>query len=290
MDGRYLALLSAFFFGLGPVILALGYRRTSSAELAILVSMLVGLPLLILIAPMLGGVQLAGLGLTTIFLFAIGGLLGPLMGRGFLYLGIERLGSSRAFTIQHTAPLITAIAAVFILAESVAAGQWFAILIIIGGMAIVGRQSRTAIPESVRISGLMFAMLAAISFGLRPVIFKMGFQESPDPMTASIVGAAAAFIALLVFLASTGRMRKLRFDRRSLLLFGIVGILNNLGFLVVNFSFNAGDVSIVYPINSIAPLITFGLSFLILQNVERLSWKDLVGTLGVVAGVVLLFV
>lgn len=290
MDGRYLALLSAFFFGLGPVILALGYRRTASAELAILVSMLVGLPLLILIAPLLGGIQLAGLGLTTIVLFAIGGLLGPLMGRGFLYLGIERLGSSRAFTIQHTAPLITAIAAVFILAESVAAGQWFAILIIIGGMAIVGRQSRTAIPDSVRISGLMFALLAAISFGLRPVIFKMGFQESPDPMMASIVGASAAFIMLLVFLTFTGRIRKLRFDRRSLLLFGIVGILNNLGFLVVNFSFNAGDVSVVYPINSIAPLITFGLSFLILQNVERLSWKDLVGTLAVVAGVVLLFV
>jgi uncharacterized membrane protein len=69
-----------------------------------------------------------------------------------------------------------------------------------------------------------------------------------------------------------------------------VGVLNNLGFLTVNFAFNAGDVSVVYPINSIAPLITFGLSFLILQNVERLSWKDLVGTLAVVAGVILLFV
>jgi len=290
MDGRYLALLSAFFFGLGPVILALGYRRTASAELAILVSMLVGLPLLILLAPLLGGIQLAGLGVTTILLFAIGGLLGPLLGRGFLYLGIERLGSSRASTIQHTAPLITAIVAVIILAESVAAGHWFAILVIIGGMAIVGKQSGTAIPDSMRISGLMFALLAAISFGLRPVIFKMGFQEAPDPMTASIVGASAAFIMLLLFLTFTGRMRNLRFDRRSLLLFGIVGILNNLGFLVVNFAFNAGDVSIVYPINSIAPLITFELSFLILQNIERLSWKDLVGTLAVAVGVVLLFV
>jgi uncharacterized membrane protein len=252
--------------------------------------MLVGLPLLILIAPMLGGIQLAGLGATTVLLFAIGGLLGPLLGRGFLYLGIERLGSSRASTIQHTAPLITAIAAVFILAESVAAGQWFAILIIISGMTIVGRQSKTTIPDSVRVSGLTFALLAAISFGVRPVIFKMGFQEAPDPMTASIVGASAAFIMLLLFLIFTGRMRKLRFDRRSLLLFAIVGVLNNLGFLTVNFAFNAGDVSVVYPINSIAPLITFGLSFLILQNVERLSWKDLVGTLAVVAGVILLFV
>jgi uncharacterized membrane protein len=290
MDGRYLALLSAFFFGLGPVILALGYRRTASPELAILISMLVGLPLLILLVPLLGGIQLAGLGMSTLLLFAIGGLLGPLMGRGFLYLGIERLGSSRAFTIQQTAPLITAIVAVIILAESVAAGQWFAILIIIVGLAIVGRQSRTAVPESIRISGLMFALLAAISFGVRPVVFKIGFQETPDPMTASIVGASTAFIVLIAFLTFTGRMRKLRFDRRSVIIFAIVGILNNLGFLVVNFAFNAGDVSVVYPINSIAPIITFGLSYLILKNIERLSWKDLVGTLAVVAGVILLFV
>jgi uncharacterized membrane protein len=290
MDGRYLALLSAFFFGLGPVILALGYRRTASPELAILISMLVGLPLLILLVPLLGGIQLAGLGMSALLLFAIGGLLGPLMGRGFLYLGIERLGSSRAFTIQHTAPLITAIVAVIILAESVAAGQWLAILIIIGGLVVVGRQSSTVVPGSIRISGLMFALLAAISFGVRPVVFKIGFQETPDPMTASIVGASAAFIVLLAFLTFTGRVRKLRFDWRSVLIFAIVGIVNNLGFLVVNFAFNAGDVSVVYPINSIAPIITFGLSFLILKNIERLSWKDLVGTLAVVAGVILLFV
>lgn len=287
MEGRLLALTAAFLFSLGPVILKIGLRK-ASADLALLVSMIIGLPLMLIVSPFLGGIKLADLTPGTITLFAIGGMLGPLLGRLFLYNGIDRLGSSRAFTIQNTGPLITTIAAILVLAEPVTFWRWFAIITIVIGLALIGKQSGSA-PSALRISGVIFAFMGAVSFGIRPVIYKIGFQEQPDPMTASVVGATAALLGVLVYLFVAGKFRSMQFDRRSVVFFAIVGIAHNLGFLTVNHAFNAGDVSQVYPITSTAPLLTFGMSYFILRNVERLAIWDLVGTLAIVIGVGMLF-
>lgn len=287
MDGRLLALISASLFSLGPVALSFGYR-TSTAELAALTSIVLGLPLLLLLSPLFGGLRLQTLTPTSLTLFAVGGVLGPLAGRTLLYVSIRRLGSSRAFTIQNTAPLITTLAAIALLAEPISLQRWLAIGAIVGGLVVIGKRS-SASPSPLRVSGVVFALLAAFSFGIRPVVFKLGFNQSPDPMTASVVGAAAALLGYLLFLAVSGKLHRLQFDRRSLLPFLIAAAVHNLGFLIVNFAFNADDVSLVYPINSTSPLLTFVLSYYLLKNVERLAVWDLMGTLAIVAGVVILF-
>ena len=58
---------------------------------------------------------------------------------------------------------------------------------------------------------------------------------------------------------------------------------------MINYAFNASDVTLVYPISAIAPLFTFGLSYFITKNVEKLTALDLVGTVAVMLGVTLLF-
>lgn len=283
MDGRVLALFSAFVFSLAPVLLAVGYRK-GSADLAILMSMILGLPLLLLLSPLLGGLHLAELSRDSVLLFAVGGLLGPLLGRSLLYNSIARLGSSRAITIQNTAPLVTAIGATLVLAEPVTVQRWLAIAAIIVGLAIVGKRSAVA-PYPLRASGVLLALMAAASFGIRPVLFKLGFNDDPDPMSASVIGASAALVGFLFYLALSGNYGSLRTDQRTLGLFALAGILHNVGFLTVNFAFNAADVTLVYPINASAPVLTFGLSYFLLRNVERLALWDLAGTLSVVIGV-----
>jgi drug/metabolite transporter (DMT)-like permease len=286
MDGRLLALISVLFFGVGPVILSLGFKK-SSADLAVFTTMVVGLPMLILLSPLFGGLHLAKLTPITVVFFAAGGMLGPLFGRTFLYNGIDRLGSSRAFTIKNIAPLVTGVAALLLLSELISWRRWLAIAIIVIGLGIVGKRS-TAAPGPLRFSGLVLAFLSAVAFGLRPVVFKLGFREVPDPMTASVVGVAAASIGFTLYLLFTGKIRSLEFDRKSLALFAFVGVTHNLGFLIINFAFNATDVSLVYPISATAPLLTFAMSYYILKNVERLTAWDLIGTVGVVAGVIIL--
>ena len=81
----------------------------------------------------------------------------------------------------------------------------------------------------------------------------------------------------------------LAFHQVPVLLFTLVAIVHNLGFLAINFAFSLGDVSQVYPINASSPLLTFAMSYFILHNDERLSIVDLVGIVAVVAGVGMLF-
>lgn len=287
VDGRLLALISTFLFGLGPVILSLGFRK-ASAYLAVFTTQVVGLPLLVLISPFFGGLHLTGLSAGVVLLFALGGLLGPMFGRTFLYNGIDRLGSSRAFTIKNAAPLVTGVAALFLLPEPVTLQRWLAIIIIVVGLAVVSKRS-SASPGPLKLSGLILAFLSAVSFGLRPVVFKLGLQEAPDPMTASVIATASALIGYTSFLLVSGKMRSLQVDRRSLALFSIVGVSHSLGFLIINYAFNAADVTLVYPISASAPLITFAMSYVVLKNIERLTTWDLAGALAVVAGVAVLF-
>ena len=287
MDGRILALVSGCFFSIGPVILAIGFRQASPDQ-ALLVSALVGLPLLLGLAPALGGLDLDQLTLRPFLLFSLAGFLGPLLGRLFLYNSIQRLGSSRAFTIYNSAPLITAAAAFVVLGELVTLWRWVAIASIVIGLGIVSAQSRLT-PNPMRLSGITLAFMAAISFGVRPVVVKLGLRDHPQAMTASIVAAAAALVGVVVYLAFTGRIRKLSFSKRSVMLFTLVAIVHNLGFLAINFAFSLGDVSQVYPINASSPLLTFAMSYFILHNDERLSIVDLVGIVAVVAGVGMLF-
>ena len=289
MDGKLLALTSAFFFGIGPVVLSLGFQKASS-DLAVLTTYVFGLPMLVLLSPFLGGFQLDGLSLGTLLLFATGGLLGPLLGRTLLYNGIERLGSSRAFTIKNAAPLVTATLATLVLSEPVVLRRWLAIVVIVIGLAIIGKRSSIAPgPLPRRVSGLILAVLSAISFGLQPVVMKLGLQESAEPLSASVIGTAAALLGFLLYLLFSGRLRSLQFDRRSLGFFGFVGVAHTLGFLTINFAVNADDVTLVYPISATAPLFTFVMSYFLLKNVERLTLWDLVGMLAIMAGVVVLF-
>lgn len=287
MDGRLLALTSTLFFGVGPVILSLGFRK-ASADLAVWITQAVGLPLLVLLSLFLGGLHLADLDLNVAFLFAIGGLLGPMFGRTFLYNGIDRLGSSRAFTVKNAAPLVTATAAIVLLSEPVTLQRWLAITVIVAGLAVISKRS-SASPGPLKLSGLALAFLSAVSFGLRPVVFKLGLQQTPDPMTASVIATGAALVGFSTYLLLSGKVRSLQFDGCSLMLFAAVGASHTIGFLVINYAFNVSDVTLVYPISATAPLITFVMSYVVLKNVERLTAWDLFGTVAIVAGVSVLF-
>lgn len=287
MDGRLLALASSVLFALGPVMLSLGLQNAST-EVAVLTTFVVGLPLLLLLSPFLGGLHFADLSVGTILLFSLGGLLGPLFGRIFLYSGIARLGSSRAFTIKNAAPLVTGIVAILVLSEPVSLRRWTSIAVIVIGLAIVGKGTNAS-PGSLRLSGMILAFLSALSFGIRPIVFKIGLQETADPITASVIATAAALLGFSAYLLLSGRLRSLHFNRRSLKLFAIVGSTHTLGFLTINYAFNASDVTLVYPISASAPVLTFGLSYFITKNVEKLTALDLVGTVAVMIGVTLLF-
>ncbi len=288
MDGRLLALMSAFCFGINPIVLKKGLRGASS-DVAVFVGLITGLPLLLLASPLLGGFNLGQLAPSAAIYFAVGGVLGVFLGRTLLYVSIDRLGSSRASTFKNSAPLVTAVAAFLLLSELVDTQRWLGIGLVTIGLMLVGQMARKNV-KTMTAGGLAVASLTAVFYGIRPVISKLGLDISPLPLAATLISYLAAVALYVVFFAVTGRLKNMKGDRQSLIYFAGGGVLQVVGLSLLNFALELDDVTIIYPISASAPLVTFILSYFVLRNREQLTLWDLLGTTMVVAGVTLLLI
>ena len=288
IDGKVFALFTALCFGVNPLVLKAGLRASRS-DVGVLVGLLSGLPVLMILAPALGGFHFEQLTGPAILYFMLGGPWGVFLGRTFLYLGVERLGSARTITIKNAAPVISAVLALVFLHELVSFGRWLGIVAVAMGLMLVGGTARQQ-ANPIKISGLVFAALAAVSYGIRPIFTKLGLSLAPTPLTATLIAYLTASTLYLGYFLVKRQLASLRTDRRSLSFFALAGVLQAFGLLSLNYAIQRGDVTVVYPISASAPLVTFGLSYTILKNVERLTFWDLSGMTAVVVGVTLLLI
>lgn len=288
MDEKILALLSAFCFGLNPIVLKLGLRKDSRSSSAVFLGLLSGLLVLLAVAPALGGFQLDRLEWLPFLYFVLAGIFGVFLGRTFLYSSIHRIGSARASAFKNAAPLYTTILALMLLHEFVSGRRWLAIAQITCGLILLGRGAQR---QTGRITpaGLLIANLASVFYGIRPIFSKLGLQLAPLPLAATLIGYLTGILLYLCYFLVKRLPLPFRTAPLPLLFFAGGGLLQSLGLLMLNYALEMGNVTLVYPISASAPLFTFILSYSFLQKVEQLTGWDLLGTVMVVIGVIVLF-
>ena len=132
---------------------------------------------------------------------------------------------------------------------------------------------------------IIYALLSAFVWGTAPLIFKLGLKGN----VPSIVGIffhnlTAALVALLSILIVK---ESLNYPHRDLALISFGGFVSGfLGLWLYYQAIKYGQVSVVAPIVASSPLWSSLLAFAFLG--ESLSLQKLIGTLLVVAGVILL--
>ena len=277
--------MSAFCFGVNPIVLKAGLNK-ANPSVAVLIGLLSGLPLLVLVAPTLGGFHFDELTLSAAIYFVLGGLFGIVFGRAALYWSIKELGSTRASTFKNGAPVVTAVLAIIFLSEAIAASRWGAILLVTIGLTMIGGMVQRLDLGSAKKTALMVALLPPLFYGIRPIFSKIGLNITPLPLAATFIGYAAALFLYAVYFVFWQDSAAIRVGRRNVAFFAIAGFLQAGGLLLLNFALERSDVSRIYPISASAPLVTFVLSYIVLKNIERLTVWDLVGTLSVVGGVI----
>ncbi|MFN7065565.1 MAG: EamA family transporter [Aquificaceae bacterium] len=132
--------------------------------------------------------------------------------------------------------------------------------------------------------GVVFALLASLTWGIAPVLFKLGLRGEVSPITALLFHNLSAFLLALIFVIAFDGFR-LNYPIREVLLIAIGGIMS--GFLGLLFFFKAvkeGHVSVVAPIASTSPLWGSLIAFLLLG--EPFSWLRAFGILLVVCGII----
>jgi len=145
-----------------------------------------------------------------VLFFMLAGVVGPCLGRFLLFAGINRVGSSIASIVYAIKPLFSAIAAVFILGESLTVIIAFATLVMIAGLAVVGSEtSGGQIERSWSKKDLIFPLMAGAAYGFCHILRKIGLNITPDPLMGVVAQnvAAISFSVTLMLVKKTSKQR-----------------------------------------------------------------------------------
>ena len=136
---------------------------------------------------------------------------------------------------------------------------------------------------------LLYPLLAALCYSTNPILVKMGLRISNEPLLGASIGMVASTVVYVVYFLLTGRMRALfALPRWVGWYFALAGICSTLGVFSFFAALQQVPAAIVAPLTSAAPLITLTLSHFLLKEMERITLVDVLGTVLIVLGVILL--
>jgi drug/metabolite transporter (DMT)-like permease len=273
-----LALASAVLFGSMSVALRFALRRHRDPEVGALATAIAALVPCGAIA--IATADWAG----DVLPFLLAGILAP-GGSQILYvLAIRDAGPSRTSVLVGAAPLVSVTIALVVLDEPVRAPLVAgAVLIVLGGLALVGERVR---PEDFRGLGVLFALGACVFFATRDnVVRHFAVNSRVPPQIAAcmtLIGGGAVMTAYL--LALRGPRRLAASLRRAIVPFAPGGVLWGLSYAALFEAFYRGRVSVISPL--VATESLFGVLFasLILRRSELVGRHLWLGATLIVAG------
>jgi drug/metabolite transporter (DMT)-like permease len=221
-------------------------------------------------------------------IFAAVGIVFPAVLTLLTFEGNRLLGPVITGALGNLSPLVAVAFAVVLLNEPLRALQLVGLVVIVAGIVII-TVTRPQDVRNWRHWTLLLPLGAAALRGFTQPVIKIGLGEWPSPIAAGLTGyIVSALVVLTVARIRTGRFIATA-PLRGRLWFAAVGMSNGVGVLLMYMALSNGPVSLVAPLVATYPLMTVGLSALMLGKVEGAA-RLAAGTALTVAGVVLLLV
>ena len=196
------------------------------------------------------------------------------------------LGPVVTSSLGNLAPLFSVALAVLILHEPLRLMQFVGLMVAVGGVLII-TVNRTGNMRDWKTWALLLPLGAALLRGIAPPVIKIGLEIWPNPIGAGLTGYIFSTLTVLTL----ERVRNGHFIARGpnigRLWFALTGIVNGIGTLLLYLAVGAGPVTLVAPLIATYPLVTVGLSALVLSNV-RITPRLVAGVVMTVAGVALI--
>lgn len=284
-----LALFASVLISVTTIIMKKGIERTNPTS-AMLVVTLVGT--LVLLAISLPLVQLAHLKSKAFPLFILAGIFSPALVRWLYFISLDRIGPSISSSIVSTGPAFTAIIAAVFLKEKLTVSISLGILLTIGGIITFERDINSDNKFSVHHKrDLIFALLSAILVGLAIVIRKMGLNILDEPIFGVTVGFATSLVLYgMMCLAFKSMRAAISLNLKNTLYLSGAGVFLTAAWLILFYALSYGDAIIVAPLASLHPVMVLGWSYLFFKDMEKITFKTVLGIITVLTGVVLISV
>lgn len=217
------------------------------------------------------------------------GVIGAYLGRTLFVRSVDQIGASRAQSLNNSSPLITVLLAALILGERLSLAVVIGVLLIISGVFFVTRPEANSAGIAIRRRLTLTSVLATLCYGVVPVMKKFGTDNGASPVLGALVMHTTGLIMLLTlgsFLKIERKWEKIPI--RSLTCFVSAGFLYAIGSIFTLKALLHAPASLVAPIWSAQPLVSFFLAKATLKGIEEVTVKDGVAAALVVVGVLVL--
>ncbi len=217
------------------------------------------------------------------FYLAVAGLLGPAVGRVLYFAAIHYLGVARALPLASTMPLFGALFGITLLGERPGVGVILGTVLIVAGC--IGITRKKAGDTSWNRRQLWIPFVGVLAFSFSHVFRKMGVEMVGSPLVAITVMSAAGMIFLYFLARFLPADQRLQLGRpKAWGFYSLSGALNGVSVFLHFSGLFYGDLTLVSPLTSTAPLFALLLSRFLLKGLERVTAWIVGGTVLVVVG------
>jgi uncharacterized membrane protein len=216
--------------------------------------------------------------------FVLAGLIGTVGGRLLRFMAIEKVGASISAALNNLHPLVAAAVAIPMLGERLTVPTLAGTVVIVSGAALLSAGGRRI---GYRPWQLALPLLSAMCFGVVAILRKLGLSGT-GAVLGSAMNVTTAFVAFTAILLAFGRRDAMVGRGRPLAYFVAAGVAENLAVFITVVALGAGRVTVVAPLTATSPVFVLLLSTLFLRGVEKLTWRIVLGTILIVAGVYLI--
>jgi bacterial/archaeal transporter family protein len=286
--GILYAVSAGLFWGSSPVLVKRGLVH-SDVSAATLYQQATILLTLVLAAIGEGDLWAQRMAPLPCVVFVATGIVGAYLGRTLFVKSVAEIGASRAQSLNNSSPLITVLLAALFLGEALSPAVLVGVLLIIAGVIFVTKSDPEK--ENSRATRVLTitSVLATLCYGVVPVMKKLGTDLGGPPVAGALVMHATGLILLL----TVGRLLKIelrwhKLPMSSFICFVAVGVCQGVGSILTLKALVYAPASVVAPIWSAQPIVSFFLSKAMLQGIEVVTFRDGAAAALVVAGVLVL--
>jgi Predicted membrane protein len=287
-SGIVYALCAGLFWGTSPVLVKRGLAGAdvSAATLYQQATIL----LTLLVSALLEGDLFAGkIPSAAVLIFAGTGVVGAYLGRTLFVRSVDQIGASRAQSLNNSSPLITVLLAAAVLGEPLSLNVLIGVMFIISGVFFVTQSDMTPGGKSGARRLTLAAVLATLCYGVVPVLKKFGTDHGGPPVLGALVMHATG-LALLMTLGNWLKIERKwqKIPLSSLCCFVAAGFLYAIGSIFTLKALVHAPASVVAPIWSAQPIVSFFLAKTTLRGIEEVTFRDGAAAALVVVGVLVL--
>jgi len=216
--------------------------------------------------------------------FVLSGLLQPLLARILYYVGIQRLGVSRAGPLRGTGPLFAVIVAVIFLNERPNYFVYGGTILTVAGAWLILMRMREEGEWKLfdAVFPLGAALIAAVSQSLR----RTGLLMLGNPFIGATITNSTSLIVYLISLLVLGKIHLIRLHRASLPYFGSAAFISAGSQILVFVALSRGEVSVMVPLFNTTPFFSVLFTTIFLRDLERVTSRVVFGAALLVAGVI----